>query len=167
MTTIQRQWLIPLAITKLTHKLGPTSSILTTQILKTYSINTASPALLNMLLRQKGSWHQKKNTSRELHNILNLCNLWTFLDSETETSSHIFILHPYSSLPKLNDTPLFFTFVYILTSRSEQTSLSYPLVRHVVHFVGPLYQLLLKRVSENHFEILKQIKRKLIIILES
>ena len=37
----------------------------------------ASHALSDMLWRQKGSWHRMKKTSRALHKILGLCNLWT------------------------------------------------------------------------------------------
>ena len=68
-------WSVPTA--QPTHKSGLTTSIHTTQIPTTYLTNKASPASSGMLWRQKGSWHRMIKTSRVLHKILGLCNLWT------------------------------------------------------------------------------------------
>ena len=55
-TTRQRRWLISLDTAQLTHKLGPTTSKHITKIQTAYLItNIALPALLDMLLLQKGS----------------------------------------------------------------------------------------------------------------
>ena len=126
-----------------THKSGLTTSILTTLIPMTYSTNKASPALSVMLWRQKGSWHRKKKTSRGLHKILGLCNLWTLgLGNGTLLAPLLlFILNAWVS----------FTFIYfsippihIFTPRSGQSSSSYPLVGQGAHYVGQLSQLLYK-----------------------
>ena len=77
MTTKRRQWPTSLVSGQLTHKSGQTTSIHTNQIPMAYLTNEASPTLSDMLWRQKGSWHRMKKTSRVLHKILGLCNLWT------------------------------------------------------------------------------------------
>ena len=54
-TTRQRRWLISLGIAPDIHKLVPNTSKHIAQIQVTYLTNTASAALLDILLRQKGS----------------------------------------------------------------------------------------------------------------
>ena len=80
-----------------------------------------------MLLWQKGSWQRKKNTSQELHRMLSLRKLWTFLDSETEPSSHIFTHTPHQLLSLQIKRLSIFTSTFILPQKQAKLLELYPL----------------------------------------
>ena len=153
MTTKWRQWPTSLVSAQPTHKSGLTTSIHTTQTPITYLTNKASPASSGMLWRQKGSWHRMKKTSRVLHKILGLCNLWTLGLGNGTLLTLLLPLHT-KRMSIIHLYLLFYSPHRIFTPRSGQSSSSYPLERQVAHYVGQLSQLLYNKKNTN------RVKRK-------